>query len=92
MLTCILFLLLRYMWLPFVDTIIGRIVQNETPIQFRNALYHGSNVYNAVAMFHPTALDTFGRGWVRTTRPSFSMSLSVCFSQVFCSREPNLPQ
>ena len=51
-----------YIFLPLADAFIGALVTTyETPIQFRQALNHGNVNYNVAAMYHPTALDIFGK-------------------------------
>jgi hypothetical protein len=50
-----------FLWVPLADIIIGGIIKYETPIQTRLAVYHGMNVYNAIAMYHSSALDIWGR-------------------------------
>jgi hypothetical protein len=50
-----------FLWVPLTDILIGGIIKYETPIQTRLAAYTGMNVYNAIAMYHSTALDIWGR-------------------------------
>ena len=53
---------LPYLFLPLAEPLINALVQTyETPIQFRQVLYHGNVNYNVAAMFHPTALDIWGK-------------------------------
>lgn len=53
---------LPYLFLPLADPIINSLVSTyETPIQFRQALYHGSACYNVAAMYDDNALDIWGR-------------------------------
>jgi hypothetical protein len=64
---------LPYLFLPMADVIIGSLVTNyETPIQFRLAAYHGMSCYNSIAMYHPTALDIWGRGNSRVCTDEFT--------------------
>jgi len=52
---------LPYLFLPLADPLISVLSSMyETPIQFRQALYHGNSCYNTAAMYHPTALDIWG--------------------------------
>jgi len=54
---------LPYIFLVLVDDYIGTIVSSyEAPIQFRQTVYHGMNGYNVAAMYHPTALNIWGKG------------------------------
>jgi len=54
---------LLYLFLPLVDVLISAIVTKfETPIQFRTVMYQGNTCYNTAAMYHPSALDIWGRG------------------------------
>ncbi len=54
---------LPFLFLPMADVLIQSLVSTyETPIQFRQALYHGNSCYNVAAMYHPTALDIWGNG------------------------------
>ena len=67
---------LPYLFLPLVDDLIGTLVTSfETPIQFRTALYHGNACYNAAAMYHPTALDIWGRDHKRICTDKFPSPL-----------------
>lgn len=53
---------LPFLFLPLADPLISSLVSGfETPIQFRQAMYHGSVNYNVAAMYHPKALDIFGK-------------------------------
>ena len=53
---------LPFLFLPLADPLISSLVSGfETPIQFRQAMYHGNVVYNVAAMYHPKALDIFGK-------------------------------
>lgn len=52
---------LPHLFLPLAEPLINELVTAfETPIQFRQALYQGNACYNTVAMYHPTALDSWG--------------------------------
>lgn len=52
---------LPFLFLPLADPLIqGLVTTYETPIQFRQAQYHGMSCYNVAAMYHPTALDIWG--------------------------------
>jgi len=54
---------LPYLFLVLVDDYIGSVVETyESPIQFRQAAYHGMNCFNVAAMYHPTALNVWGQG------------------------------
>jgi hypothetical protein len=54
---------LPYIWLPLADPLIQNLVATfESLIQHRQAAYQGMACYNTVAMYHPTALDIWGRG------------------------------
>ena len=67
---------LPYLFLPLVDDFIGALVTKfETPIQFRTAMYHGIVCYNTAAMYHPTALDIWGRGDKRICTDKFPSQL-----------------
>jgi hypothetical protein len=64
---------LPYVWLPLADPFIQNLVTTyETPIQFRQAVYHGMSCYNTVAMYHPTALDIWGRDDKRICTDAFA--------------------
>jgi hypothetical protein len=64
---------LPYLFLPMAQPLIDTLVtEYETPIQFRQALYHGNTCYNAAAMYHPTALDIWGRDDKRICVDAFS--------------------
>jgi len=53
---------LPYAFLPLAPDLAAAISKDyETPIQFRLAAAHGNAVYNVAAMYHPTALDIWGR-------------------------------
>lgn len=53
---------LPYLFLPLAESFIGALVSTyETPIQFRQAMYHGNVNYNVAAMYHPSALDIWGK-------------------------------
>jgi len=58
-----------YHFFPLVPDTIAGIIKFESPIQFRKAHRHGSVVYNAVARFHLTALDIWGRDESRICQP-----------------------
>lgn len=64
---------LPYLFLPLAESFIGALVTTyETPIQFRNAMYHGNVNYNVVAMYHATALDIWGKDEKRICISDFS--------------------
>lgn len=81
-----------YLWFPLVEDLVGAIVKSETPFQFRIGQRHGSHVYNAVARFHPTALDIWGRDEGRICQPpandaqaqaDFDLHLSITAAYTF---------
>lgn len=64
---------LPYLFLPLAEDLISALATTfETPIQFRLAVYHGMTCYNAVAMFHPTALDVWGKADLRICTDDFT--------------------
>ena len=69
---------LPYLPLALADPIISSLVATyETPIQFRQAFYHGSNTYNVAAMYHPSALDIWGNGNRRICIDKFDSELDM---------------
>ncbi len=75
-----------YLFLPLAEPLIGEIVTNfETPIQFRQALYHANGVYSVVAMYHATALDTWGLDDKRICIEEFSSDLELKVHQEVAS-------
>jgi len=59
-----------FLWLPYAFPFINEIIKPETPIRFRIGQIHGSTVYNAVARYHLTALDIWGRNMFRICQPT----------------------
>ena len=69
---------LPYLFLPLADSLITALATIfETPIQFRQALYQGNTVYNVAAMYHPTALDIWGKGDKRICIQDFETDLDL---------------
>jgi len=51
-----------YAWIPIAQAPVGEIVASfEVPIQFRFSTAQGNAIYNVASMYHPTALDIWGR-------------------------------
>jgi hypothetical protein len=64
---------LPLLFLPLATPLIESIVATyETPIQFRQSAYQGMSCYNTIAMYHPTALDIWGRGDNRICTADFA--------------------
>ena len=69
---------LPYLFLPMAQPFINTLVtEYETPIQFRQGLYQANACYNAAAMYHPTALDIWGRDDKRICVDEFTSDLEM---------------